>query len=463
MSKRNLTDRTLKALRATKPGTHADTWDTTVSGFGVRVSETGRRTFILMARYPGSRNPTRRAIGVYGEMSLADARAKAIRWRDQIRKGIDPAVAEEEARLAALRRQENSFAAVVGHYLRQHVIGPDSDKPKQRNGREVERDFARTFIPVWGERPITSITNRDVREIIEDVRDYGTATMLARKGIKEKNGKKMRVAARAPGQARNLLSYLKTFFSWAIERDDYGLEISPCDRLKAARLIGPRESDHRILDDLELFAFWRATQRLGYPFGPLYRLLLLSGLRLNEVADATWTEFDLAKAAWTIPAERMKGKPGKAKPHVVPLTAEMLEILCDLPRFNRGEYLFSSMFGERPVWVNDKIKKRLDQRMLHTLRALARSRGDDPGKVKLNPWVNHDLRRTLRSRLSELRVNSDVAEAVLAHVKPGIRGVYDRYEYFDEKRHALDAWSARLRGIVEPPPKNVIELHAARA
>ena len=98
--------------------------------------------------------------------------------------------------------------------------------------------------------------------------------------------------------------------------------------------------------------------------------------------------------------------------------------------------------------------------MLHALRALARKRGDDPDKMKLGPWVNHDLRRTLRSRLSELRVNSDVAEAVLAHVKPGIRGVYDRYEYLDEKRDALELWAARLRDIVQPTPSNVVKLTA---
>ena len=201
MQRRNLTDRTLKALKAAKPGTHEDTWDATVSGFGVRVSDTGRRTFILMARYPRSRNPTRRAIGVYDEISLADARARAVEWKNQIGKGIDPAVAEEEARLAALRRQKDTFAVVVEHYLRQHVIGTDPNKPKQRNGREVERDFTRTFIPIWGERPITSITSHDVREIIEDVRDYGTGAMLERKGVKVRNGDKI-LAIPAPGQAR---------------------------------------------------------------------------------------------------------------------------------------------------------------------------------------------------------------------------------------------------------------------
>ena len=129
---------------------------------------------------------------------------------------------------------------------------------------------------------------------------------------------------------------------------------------------------------------------------------------------------------------------------------------------NRGEYLFSIAEGERPVWVSNKVKRRLDARMLDILRGLARERGDDPAKVSSPAWVNHDLRRTLRSRLSELRVSSDVAEAILAHIKPGIRGVYDRYEHFDEKRHALDLWATQLRSIVQPQP-NVIEVAKARA
>lgn len=139
MPKRNLTDRALKALKPTKVGTHTDVWDTVVSAFGVRVSDSDRRTFVLMARFPGSRNPVRRAIGVYGEISLADARAKAVHWKEQIGKGIDPAVAEEETRQAALRRRENTFSIVVQEYLRQHVIGINPNKPRQRNGREVER------------------------------------------------------------------------------------------------------------------------------------------------------------------------------------------------------------------------------------------------------------------------------------------------------------------------------------
>ena len=457
----NLTDRKLKSLkaadrkRADNHG-HYDTWDAVVPGLGVRTSSSGRKTFVLMTRYPGSSSPTRRALGVYGELTLEKARLKARDWLELIRKGINPATAEEEARQAELRQRANTFASVVEDYLRLEVIGHDPTKPRQRQAAEAERILRRIFVAIWGERPIASILRRDVLPVIESVRDNGTAATLAAYG---KNGKAER--APAPVQARNLLAYLKAFFNWAIERDTYGLESSPCEHLKATRIIGDRRAEDRTLNDAELFAFWRATARMGYPYGPAYRLLLLSGLRLNEVADATWSEFDLAKGIWTIPAARMKGKNSKARPHSVPLTADILAILAGLPRFKSGEYLFSVRRGEHPIYVSDRAKQRLDARMLRTLRALALRQGDDPAKVKLPSWVNHDLRRTLRSRLSELRVNPDVAEAVLAHVKPGIRGVYDRYEHFDEKKQALELWATRLRSIVEPQP-NVVELAQVR-
>jgi integrase len=313
------------------------------------------------------------------------------------------------------------------------------------------------FIALWGERLITSITHADILGVIEGVRDSGTAAMIAAYGKGPKAGK-----APAPEQARTLLVYMKTFFGWAIERGTYGLQGSPCAFMKQARVIGARNSKDRILDDAELVAFSRAAARMPYPFGPLYRLLLLSGLRLNELADATWGEFDLKEGVWTIPAARMKGKNGKARPHIVPLTADILAVLSNLPRFNHGEYLFSATNGTQPVWVAQRVKKRLDVRMLSTLRALAKLLGDDVAKVRLEPWVNHDLRRTVRSRLSQLRVDADVAEAILAHVKSGIRGVYDKYEYFDEKRHALELWATRLRSITKPE-SNVVELAKVRA
>jgi integrase len=299
------------------------------------------------------------------------------------------------------------------------------------------------FVPVWGERPITSISRHDILTLISSIRDNGTAATLAAYG---KGGKAEK--APAPVHAHRLLGRLKTFFAWAIEWGTYGIESSPCQFIRADRVIGERQSSDRTLSDAELSAFWQVTGAMGYPFAPIYHLLLLSGLRLNEVADASWSEFDLAKGIWTIPAARMKGKNGKARPHSVPLTADILAILESLPRFNGGEFLFSFSNGTAPVWVSDRVKSRLDAAMVEKLG-------------NLPPWVNHDIRRTVRSRLSELRVSPDVAEAILAHVKPGIRGVYDRYEHFDEKRHALELWATRLRSIIKPQP-NVVELAKAR-
>ena len=118
-----------------------------------------------------------------------------------IRKGIDPAVAEEETRQAALRLQANTFASVAEDYLALQVIGPDPRSPGRRKAAEVARDFRRVFIALWGERPITSISRHDVLTLIEGIRDNGTAATLAAYG----KGRRADREGTGPGQARNLL------------------------------------------------------------------------------------------------------------------------------------------------------------------------------------------------------------------------------------------------------------------
>jgi integrase len=218
-----------------------------------------------------------------------------------------------------------------------------------------------------------------------------------------------------------------------------------------------------VLSDDELFALWRAASRMPYPVGPAYQLLCLTALRLNEAVDASWDEFKTREGAWIIPAERMKGKDGgkkQARPHAVPLTAGLLELLEGLPRFKKGKFLFSTTAGRSPTWIGTKIKERLDRRMLLTMRALAKRRGDDPDEVTLPHFVNHDIRRTVRSHLSRLKITEEAREAVLAHARPGIKGTYDLHDYLDEKREALELWAVRLREIVDPKPGNVIRLRA---
>jgi integrase len=417
MAKRNLSDRTLKSLKPAGPGKHYDLMDSVVPGFGVRVSDAGRRTFILVKRFPGSSNPTRLALGEFGALDLAKARKKARDWLELIRQGRHPKDEEERQRAAEERKRANSFRAVAEDFINLAAA-------KQRKGAEVKRDIEREFIARWDGRPITDITARDITAILDEAVSRG-----------------------APYQAHNLLGHIRRLFNWAIARGVYGVDHSPCDRMKPKDVIGPKAARTRVFNDSEWRAFWRAAEGMKYPYGPLFRMLALTGQRKSEVAEAQWSEFDLARKLWTIPAERMKAD----APHVVPLSDAVIAILESLPRFNKGDHLFSTDFSQKPVNGFSKAKLILDKAILAELR-----KGNP--KAKLAPFVIHDIRRGMRTGLSALPVPSDVAELVIAHSRPGLRKVYDQYAFEAEKRRALELWAARLRDIVEPPPGNVVRL-----
>jgi len=425
MPKRTLNDRTLKALKPARKGKTYDLRDTVVPGLAVRISETRKRTFILVARYPGSKNPTRRALGEYGELTLVQAREKAREWLELLRRGIDPREDQERQRTAEQRKRGNSFRVVAEEFIKLALIGPDPERPKQRKAFEVKRDIEREFIARWNGRPITDITQHDVMAVIDAA-----------------------VLRGSPYQAHNLLGHVRRLFNWVISRGVYGLDRSPCDRMKPKEVIGKKALRTRVLNDPELRALWRATEAMPYPYGPLFKLLLLTGQRKSEVAEARWSEFDLVKKQWVIPAERMKADAA----HVVPLTDEVMAILKSLPRFQRGEYLFSTTFGKSPVNGFSKAKVALDKAMAAGL-----------GVAKVDPFVIHDIRRSMRTGLSALPVPDLVRELVIGHAKPGLHKVYDQHRYTDEKRHALELWAKRLRDIIEPAPANVVELQSARA
>jgi hypothetical protein len=424
----SLTDRKVKALPPAAEGKRYQVMDAEVPGFGVRVTDTGVRTFIFRTRFPGSTNPNRRELGRYPITTLAEAREKARQWRILVKQGIDPGVEEARQRAALAIQQVTTFGSVAEIWFKEKVA-------TERKGAEVERDIRNNFNSLWA-LPIVNVADADIRAII--------------KGKKEV----------APAAARNLLGSVKRFFSWVVDQGCYSIAASPCDRLKAAKLIGKKKRGNRILSDDELFALWRAASREKYPFREVYRILMLTAVRLNEAADAGKTELDRLKGVWTIPAARMKGDDDEPRPHAVPLISDVTAVFDSLPQLKGGPFLFSTTFGKKAVWIGDVVKKRLDKRMLRTLRALARRRGEDPAGVELPNWTNHDIRRTVRSNLSRLKVAEEVREAVLAHARPGIKGTYDLYDYFDEKREALELWAARLRSIVDPPPSNVIKLRA---
>ncbi|WP_027523243.1 site-specific integrase [Bradyrhizobium sp. Ec3.3] len=442
--RKNLTPTLITGLKQAPEGERYQVMDAQVPGFGVRVTSEGTKTFILRTRFPGGGSASRREIGKCADMSLTDAREKARRWRELVAKGVDPADQERREREAEILKRKTTFTAVAEDFIRDKLS-------TERKGAEAERDIRRDLLPAWKDYAITEISDLQISALIKS---KGRKRKVARsKGSGGKVG------------ARNLLALIKRLFRWVVAQPEYGLKVSPCANLTATSILGdmPRSSARTLTDD-ELFALWRAASRMPYPAGAVYRLLCLTALRLNEVADASSDEINSRERIWVIPAARMKGKDGgkkQARPHAVPLTRDILAIIDDLPKFKGGKYLFSTTAGETSVWMGTKYKQRLDARMLRTLRALAKIRGDDHKQVALLPFVNHDIRRTVRSGLSRLKVTEEAREAVLAHVRPGIKGVYDLHDYLDEKREALELWAARLRDITQPPPQNVIAISAS--
>ncbi len=427
MARKTLNERTIKALKPAPAGQRRDLWDTVVPGLGIRSTDKGNHTYVLLSRFPGSRNPTRRSIAEVGAIGLADARAKARHWLALIAKGIDPHIEVERQRLLEQRRNADTFAAVAETFFVRKL-------KTQRRGFVVERIVRHELLPSWGGRPVTDITHRDIRELVQRVVDRG-----------------------APRYAHNVFDAANAVLNFAAAQDM--IEANPARLLKRSAVIGPKKHRQRVLGDTELLAFWRASGRLEYPYGPFFRILLLTGCRLNELAGARWREFDLERKTWTIPAERFKSD----AEHVVPLTNDVMSILAILPRFASGDYLFSASLGKTPVRGFDRPKQRLDQHMLDVLREIAEQRGDDFKAVELVPFVNHDARRTVRTRLSALKVQDHVAEMVIGHGRKGIARIYDQHRFEDEKREALAKWAMLLRSIVEPAPANVVEITKAKA
>jgi len=411
--KKPLTARSLEALRAAPAGQRYEIMDAATPGLGVRVTDRGKLTFVLVARYPKGNNPTRREIAEVGAISLEKAREKARGWLDLIKAGIDPKVEDERLRQAELRAQLHTFAAVSEEWFKRHVA-------KQRTARKTERVVRRELFPALGDRPITQITRAEVADLLRRIIDRSASRM-----------------------AELVYQHLRSIFSWAENEGTYGLVAAPTDKIKPKLFFGERKPRTRVLNDTEITAFWRACERLGYPFGPLFQLLLLTGCRETEIGSASWSEIGPDGNLLTVPAARFKSE----IQHLVPLSAEAKAIVEAVPmRGVRGDFIFTTTGGETPVANYGKAKARLD-------RYMATEFGHP-----VDHFVLHDLRRTARTRLSSLRVPFEVAEMVIGHGRRGMARVYDQHDHLDEMREALEEWATRLRSIVDPPPPNVVQL-----
>ena len=400
MAANPLTDIKIRTAKG-EAGKRVEIWDAQIPGFGLRITSTGTKSFVLLYRIHGKAR--RMTLGRYPTLGLADARIKAREALNTIDTGNDPQ-ADAGAPFQPGAAQRSQVKAKLGYQLA-NVVEDFVQRHCKRNNRastarETERILKARLVEIWPTRDVREITKHDILALLDKIVDAGT-----------------------PSAANHALAAIRKFFNWCIER---GLiDTSPC---MGVRMPSKAVSRSRTLDDGELAAVLKAADKTGYSFGTIVRLLVMTGQRRSEVGGMRWQDVDVTNAVWTIPAEANKS----GREHIVPLTASALRLIETLPHLSET-YLFPSQRSpDRCFSGYSKCKARLDN------------------DSSVSDWTLHDLRRTVATGLASLQVPPHVVEKLLNHSSgtfSGVAGVYNRFAYQNEIRGALTEWEEYLAGL----------------
>jgi integrase len=367
-------------------------------GLYLVIQPSGSKSWAVRYRHGG--RPAKLTLGPYPRLDLRDAREAGREALRHVSKGLDPTA--DKVTLARLKREpkpaaDHSFEKVLERFI------ASQERKGRRSSGEMRRILEKDALPYWSGRPIESITPADVVERVEAIVDRGR-----------------------PVAASRFRAWCSKLFSYAVKS-----QLRPDNPAKGVE--DPVEPStlrrDRKLEDDELVLVWQAAEKLGYPFGPLFQILLLTGQRLREVAEARWSEFDLRAGTWTIPGSRAKN----GAEHRVALSQPALAILSIVPRLRNSTFVFTTT-GAAPVSGFSKAKGRLDKFIVET-------NGGEP----LPAWRLHDLRRSFVSGCARLRIPAEVVERAINHVSEsfgGVRGVYNVHAYEEERRGAFEAWAA---------------------
>jgi integrase len=403
--KKRLTDRFVQSVAPPASG-RAVYIDTEAPGLELRVSPHGGKSWSIRYRPKGDERK-RTTYGTYPATSLAEARARAKEIAAAAVRGMDLPDTEEREREE--RRKAAKRPQTVGDLLDRYVA--DYCRPNQRKWKLVERMFEAHVKPAVGKRPLMELRRADLVELLDDLQNE--------KGLR--------------AQVNRVRSQVVAALNWAVEREY--LDANPAAAVKKRKIEASRD---RVLSNDELRAIWRAADALSEPSRSLVKAWILTGQRRDEVRCMLWGEVDLSRALWTLPAARNKGK----RDHEIPLSPAMATLLGK-PR------------PGRPVFTTDGQKPYAGQKRLKAI--LDRQSG-------ITGWTFHDFRRTASTRLAALHIPQDTIDRVLNHAKGTLAGTYNRYEYLDQKRRALEVWAEHVAFIVGSArdDANVVQIAAAR-
>lgn len=370
------------AIRKAKPADKRyDIFDASVRGLGLRVATSGTKSWFIMRRFKG--RMLRSTFGRYPDMTLAQARQKAPEVLADMADGSPQG-----------QRKADPFKVVLEEWLKK-------DQEKNKSFQQVRIAMYRHALPALGNMPLGSITKRDLNNLIDKIVQDGS-----------------------PVAANRVLAFIKRFFSWCRERDI--LEQSPAETIKPPSSEKIRD---RVLTLGEIKSIWIACNQIGYPWGPIFQLLLLTGARLREISEASWNEVSIADGTLDLPASRTKN----GRPHQIHLANQALKIFQNLPRTDGQNLLFTTN-GETPVSGFSKIKKRLDV------------------VSSVTDWRFHDLRRSFATHSTEkVGISPVITDKILNHATGQVRGVaavYQRGEFLRERQTALQEWANFLENTV---------------
>lgn len=389
-----LTDTAVERMKPPATG-RLEIADALMTGLVLRVTPSGTKSWSLMYRIHGKQK--RIMLGHYPIVSLKLAREKVRDALLMVNEGIDPeAIKKSETEEEQPEEVARTVEELAKDFIERYA------KVNTRTWKMTEQVFQNHIYPALGNRIARDVRRREVVAMLDKI-----------------------AATDRPHAANHALSVLRKMYNWAIERDE--LELNPCDRVKKPVRVKNRE---RYLSHDEIKIFWHFAGGLGYPYGPVLQLLLLTGQRRSEIAELKWSQIDFAQKIICLDRDHVKADRG----HEVPLSDMAISILQKLPRF-KGDYVFTTTHGQKPISCFGKTKKNFDKFC---------------GVVN---WRIHDLRRTCGTWMAKgLRIPSSTISRILNHAEGGVTHIYVRHTFLEEKREALDKWAGYISSLMAEMP-----------
>ena len=294
--------------------------------------------------------------------------------------------------------------------------GAEHLRRNTRDGGNIEKLLALHVAPRWGDRELSSITRTDFVALLEAVRQPSVVTVKTARGT-------YKATRGGPGSAGEVRKWVRAMFQFAFD-----VELLPDNPLANVRNRDRLKPRDRVLSMEELRAVWKAAASMPYPWGPNFQLIMLTGDRRGEWANARADWLTPDRSRLEIPAREYK----TGKPQVVPLSRQARAIVEALPAPEFGPYVLSSLAGARPISDFSGAKAKLDA-LITAEREAA-----------LVPWVVHDLRRSMATHMERLGIAPHIIEVCLGHTLKGIGATYRHYSYLPEKAAALQVWGRRV-------------------